>query len=134
MLREKVIKNLLNIYPKALLVCFALLMAIVSLELFLRLTKNKNVEPVKCRQEESFLAYSLVPNKTCRFKRREWDVTYKINSQGQRDNEYFSEKPENNYRILMLGDSLTEGFGVELNETFSKQIEKSLNNTQNNQN
>ena len=51
----------------------------------------------------------------------------KINSQGLRDNEYSLAKPPGVYRILMLGDSTTFGWGVSLNETSAKILERELN-------
>ncbi|MFB6215826.1 MAG: SGNH/GDSL hydrolase family protein, partial [Candidatus Aenigmatarchaeota archaeon] len=51
-----------------------------------------------------------------------------INSHGFRDHEYNKEKPENVFRIVTLGDSITMGHGVELNETYSKVLQRLLNN------
>jgi lysophospholipase L1-like esterase len=52
----------------------------------------------------------------------------KTNSEGLRDYEFPIEKPNNTIRIIVLGDSYTEGVGVEINETYSKQLEILLNN------
>jgi len=54
--------------------------------------------------------------------------TVKINSQGLRDYEYGLEKPENSIRIAAVGDSTTYGEGVNLEDTYIKQLEKILNN------
>lgn len=54
--------------------------------------------------------------------------TVKINSQGFRDYEYGLEKPENSIRIAAVGDSTTYGNGVNLEDTYVKQLEKILNN------
>jgi lysophospholipase L1-like esterase len=50
-----------------------------------------------------------------------------INSYGMRDREFNVRKPPGVYRILVLGDSVAFGWGVSAQETFSKQLEKSLN-------
>ena len=52
----------------------------------------------------------------------------KINSYGMRDYEYSLEKPENTFRIAILGDSFTFGFGEKMNETYPKLLETSLRN------
>ena len=54
-------------------------------------------------------------------------TSVKINSHGFRDYEYPVEKPDNTFRIVVVGDSITFGQGVELNQTYSKVLEKSLN-------
>jgi lysophospholipase L1-like esterase len=55
-------------------------------------------------------------------------VDVKINSQGLRDNEFSLTKPAHAYRILMLGDSTTFGWGVSLKDTAGKILERRLNN------
>ncbi len=54
-------------------------------------------------------------------------TTVKINSHGFRDYEYPTDKPNNTFRIITLGDSYTFGQGVELNETYPKILERLLN-------
>jgi hypothetical protein len=50
-------------------------------------------------------------------------VDVKINSRGLRDREIPYERTAAAPRILMLGDSFTEGWGVPFEQTFSKRIE-----------
>lgn len=50
-----------------------------------------------------------------------------INSAGYRDREYQLPKPAGGVRIMMLGDSLTFGWGVKVEDTFADQLEKMLN-------
>lgn len=50
-----------------------------------------------------------------------------INSQGLRDKEYTLTKPAGTYRILMLGDSTTFGWGVPADATVAKILEQRLN-------
>ena len=58
-------------------------------------------------------------------------VDVKINSHGHRDREITLEKSIDTTRILMLGDSLTFGWGVSYEETVSKYLEKLLNESGN---
>jgi hypothetical protein len=50
-----------------------------------------------------------------------------INSHGLRDREYSEAKPPNVYRIMMLGDSTTFGWGVRQEDTAAKFLERKLN-------
>jgi hypothetical protein len=68
-----------------------------------------------------------VPNAKLKSSNDEFDVTYQINSYGLRDRDYPLEKPANTYRILMLGDSYTFGMVFILVDTFSKRLEKKMN-------
>jgi lysophospholipase L1-like esterase len=51
-------------------------------------------------------------------------VDVAINSKGLRDREFSYERTPGTLRILMLGDSFTEGWGVALADTFSKRLEQ----------
>ena len=53
-------------------------------------------------------------------------VNIKINSDGFRDKEYSLDKHLGVYRIIMIGDSFTMGYGVEIEDSFSKVLEKKL--------
>jgi len=53
----------------------------------------------------------------------------KINSQGFRDYEYSLDKPDRTYRIAVVGDSITFGWGVSLEDSYPKIIERELNKT-----
>lgn len=56
-----------------------------------------------------------------------YGVEVKINSKGLRDYEYSYAKPKDCYRILVLGDSITFGWGVPFAMTYPKLLEKELN-------
>lgn len=51
----------------------------------------------------------------------------KVNSVGMRDREISNEKPKNTIRILCIGDSITEGPGVNNEATYPKLLENILN-------
>lgn len=51
----------------------------------------------------------------------------KINSDGFRGREYSVDKPNNTFRVVVLGDSFTFGWGVNLEETYCYLLEQMLN-------
>jgi lysophospholipase L1-like esterase len=54
-------------------------------------------------------------------------VSVSINSDGLRDREFTRAKPPGVYRIMMLGDSTTLGWGVRAEDTAAKSLERKLN-------
>lgn len=78
-----------------------------------------------CMRRDELLGFSLKPGSSCWRQSRDFKVAYQINSLGLRDEKTELEKKEG-WRILMLGDSFTEGTGVKQEETFSALLEKAL--------
>jgi GDSL-like Lipase/Acylhydrolase family len=62
----------------------------------------------------------------CLGRRFEWRTYIKINSLGLRDREHTYEKPTGTRRVLLLGDSITEGMQVPLDRTFARLVESDL--------
>jgi len=54
-------------------------------------------------------------------------VLFRVNSKGLRGPEYPYEKPANEYRILFLGDSFTEGFMIKEEDHFAEVMKRRLN-------
>jgi lysophospholipase L1-like esterase len=50
-----------------------------------------------------------------------------FNAEGLRDRDYPQEKPQDTYRILLLGDSITYGVSVPWEYTYAKRLERLLN-------
>ncbi len=106
------------------LVLVSTLLILGTLELGVRyLHRNLGKYPKK----DPILHHALVPNAVLERIKDEFAVTYRINSLGLRNEEFSIEKPQDTFRVLMLGDSYTFGIGVEIEETFAKQLEKRLN-------
>ncbi len=57
-----------------------------------------------------------------------YGVKVKINSKGLRDKEYTYEKNNETYRIIVMGNSITFGWGVEQDLVYTEIIERELNN------
>lgn len=81
--------------------------------------------PESCKQDDPVYEHSYAPNCYSRFTSFEWDTEVNINAEGFRDDEMAS-KEQFDLRILMLGDSMTWGYGVEKEETFSEVLQQRL--------
>jgi hypothetical protein len=73
--------------------------------------------------EDPIMAHEHIPGRSGHLM----GVNVAINSKGLRDREFPYQKPANVKRVLMLGDSVTFGWGVEMHMTASKQLESLLN-------
>lgn len=110
---------------KIILISLGIIFSFSLLEIYSRIA-FKITLPRECFQNDILLNHSHKPSSSCQFRTKFWYVNYKINSFGLRDFEYPQKKPENTYRILALGDSFTEGFGVKQKESWPKILEKNL--------
>jgi hypothetical protein len=75
------------------------------------------------RRTQDLRAVELLPDYQGTFKR----ATLKTNRWGFRDRDYEMEKPDETYRIAVLGASITMGSGIENDETFESIAERELN-------
>jgi lysophospholipase L1-like esterase len=73
--------------------------------------------------ENPQLSFAHAPNRSAFLM----GVPVSINSAGLRDGEYSLAKPPGVYRIMMLGDSTTFGWGVRQEDTAAKFLERKLN-------
>jgi lysophospholipase L1-like esterase len=58
---------------------------------------------------------------------RQGGVHYTVNADGFRDRSYARPKPPGTFRVVVLGCSITFGYGVEAEDTFPKVMEERLN-------
>lgn len=112
-----------------------LILAVLAAEGALRLFKGSSQVTKRFGQiphvthEGTYLPWTLEPGREDRHidPYGEFDTAFRINSLGLRDDETPLEKPEDTFRILLLGDSMTAGWGVEAEETFSERLQLLLN-------
>jgi len=70
------------------------------------------------------IGFTRIPNSSFDAPR---NIIYKSNGEGFRDRTHEKENKSRKIRIAFLGDSVTEGFGVEESDRYSSLIEKELN-------
>ncbi len=119
-------RKLKELGKSALLTLVTIAVCIGLLEVVVRIIQPKEVMRYFYSEDHPILHHHFIPHAEGRYKTIEFDTDYKINSLGLRDKEYAIPKPRNTFRILMLGDSFTEGDGVMSDETFSKILEEKL--------
>jgi lysophospholipase L1-like esterase len=97
------------------------LFCLVAFEMVLRFCGFGNLE---IYQPDPKLYWRLKPNQDCYTKIGHKPVH--INAQGTRGPEFQTEKPSGTLRILSLGDSITFGWGLTDDETYSRCLERIL--------
>jgi hypothetical protein len=108
---------------RLLLLGSVLTLGLVVLELAVRLIEPRKVLRSYFTTSDPILNHKFIPGAHGRFKTTEFNTEYVINSLGLRDREISRTKPPGVRRILMLGDSFTEGNGIEASETFSSLLQ-----------
>ncbi len=128
---------MIRIISKGLIVLFAVLLALLSAEIYLRTAyPQSTIDNVlsfynySCYQALPYYFIGLKPNSNCTFASNDESFepfTVRVNSLGLRGDEVLTTKPENKTRILFVGDSYTFGLGVKEENTFSSVVKKLLN-------
>jgi lysophospholipase L1-like esterase len=113
-----------------LMVIGTLVVAAVVIELFVRIVIDNGMQfdlemwkyasAVKEVAANPLIGHQHRPNSRARLM----GVDVAINSKGLRDREIPYARTPGTLRILMLGDSFTEGWGVALDDTFAKRLER----------
>lgn len=113
-----------KIYNNFILTIAAILITILICELIFKFYLNGiyRVDPILERNKINALNYK--GNQNTEFASFEWNIKIKINDLGFRDTNEIYESDKN--KILILGDSFIEGYGVSLENTIPKKLEKIL--------
>ena len=106
-----------------------MLAAFVVLELGLRLTGTGEIAPSFRRLfiPDDLIGYRLRPGASIRYTETEFDSEIRINESGVRDDREIAAKPPDEYRVLVLGDSMVLAVQVAFDETFTARLEHHLN-------
>jgi len=122
------------IIKKILLSIFSILLTLIIFEIILHIYYPNNYDyhiemwryasEMKQISDIPNLGHEHIPNKSNTF----YGAEINTNSLGLRANkEYILPKPEGSIRILVLGDSITLGWGVDYVNTYTKVLESMLN-------
>ncbi len=123
-------RSLLRSTAKALLfISLVFLVFLVVLEIVLRTTHLFGAK-VSWSQNDPVIGWKASPGMTYwQHKENDHPISGKINRWGWRDTEWTQEKPENTFRVAVLGDSFVEAYQVELEFTSLKLAEKTFRET-----
>ncbi|MBW2632391.1 MAG: SGNH/GDSL hydrolase family protein [Deltaproteobacteria bacterium] len=76
-------------------------------------------------KSDSVIGFTYKPNAKTYEKGREYNALYQINSLGLRDREY-GPKENGIFRVLLVGDSFSASHGLPIEDSLSRQLERSL--------
>jgi len=115
-----------KIVTTGLFTLFILFLFVLTLEFVLRTTHLFGAK-ITWTSPDPTLGYTFLPGREywCRSE-NDHPITGRINSHGWRDTERSLTKPENTYRIAVLGDSFVEALQVEREATFLALAENQL--------
>lgn len=122
---ESLLKN------KLLLLFAALLTSVIGAEFFFRATypmfATYNTEMARYARDMKMIVNDRVFRHRANMQGRYYGVEIKTNSQGWReDKEYHRRKQPGVKRILVIGDSITMGWGVKNRNTYPRLLERRL--------
>ncbi|MER3445435.1 MAG: hypothetical protein C4291_00750 [Candidatus Dadabacteria bacterium] len=103
---------------------FIVVVSMVALEFYLsRFTPHI----LTLYKPDEYIGWKGIPNFKGEFKKGRVSSYVRMNSHGFRDKERSYEKGKDTFRIVVLGDSFTEGMQVPLEQTFPYILEERLN-------
>jgi lysophospholipase L1-like esterase len=79
-----------------------------------------------CTVRDRVLDHRLKPHCEGLVKSQDFEIKIKTNSWGLREREIEKNKPEGVFRVLILGDSFAQGWGVDVQDRFSEQASRLL--------
>jgi len=120
-------------FMRFFLVFMATALTLVGVEVLVRIFWNRlngqAIIPLTLKTHRftanPLMGYELVP-RSVSFEDNAW---YRINQDGIRDRDFSLAKPPGTFRIAAVGDSCTFGLGLELEDTWPKQLERELRKT-----
>jgi hypothetical protein len=124
--QHPVLSRIRRYAANTLLVVLAAFAGVLLSELILRLWTPAVIGQTAFRGSHRIRHHILLPGSSGVLETPEFSVRYAINGQGLRDDEVLP-KQSGEFRIAILGDSFTEGFGVDVESCYVQRVERSLN-------
>jgi len=130
-------KRLLLLQVTTVFISFAISLLLGEILLRTLAWYNSSYGVAKIQKQEKPYEFSpsrhhrLQPNFRYRHKDIEYDYLWENNALGMRDRERSITKDSNTFRILVLGDSMVQGYGVPLEQSMVYLLEKNLNQNSN---
>jgi len=118
---------------RLLLMGFSVLFVMGGLEIGARILRSVQQGGKEGREDALYKEYDPVlgwrkkKNAIATYKRREYTVEVRINSEGLRDPDRAVEPAPGTFRVLALGDSFIEGYTVDFAQTLTQRLEARLN-------
>lgn len=111
----------LSLVVGSFLVCFLIIELVLRIEGYNPLRGYSGGRDLILRKSDNAeMVYELTP----KAEGIAWGAPVKINSHGFRDREYDPVKPDGVYRIGVIGDSITFGNHLEVDETYPERLEE----------
>jgi len=107
-----------------MIMLFTFLLAAAAGETILRIFYSTPPALYKCR--DKYAHHKMIPNTSGRAVTREYNVVYTSGSDGFRSPEFTEKKPPGTFRVVVLGDSFTMGYGVSESAMFTSVLEDML--------
>ena len=124
-------QNLKNVLWGIVLAITTFVFLFFILEVVLRVIKIQSDNFI---MQDPVLGWTHIPNKEGYSVGKGFSVKVRLNKDGFIGRDYGYAKPDNTIRVLVVGDSLTEAFQVEENDSYSRLLENNLKSSFNDTN
>lgn len=117
---------------RLVLLAFSLVFVLGIGEIAARILRSRQAggkegrEDTLYKEYDPLLGWRKKGNANATYRRREYTVDVRINSQGLRDPERTREPDPGTFRVLALGDSFVEGYTVDMEQTVTQRLERRL--------
>jgi len=117
------------ICKRLLAACTSALLTLALLEAAWRLVYTNSFGPTTNPHyviHDDQLGWRYLPSVNVRHKTQDFDIGIQLNSRGERDDESAPEEMARHGKLLLLGDSLAFGWGVEVGDSLANRLEVAL--------